>query len=100
MNPNGEPAHESIDRLPEMQLSGPISLLGKIVDPAAAALRNAPIDDEPENEEEQQEVAQGREWFQRNGGKGVPHEEAMGGSASTDGDRVERDGVGRHVSAG
>lgn len=77
MNDAREHAHELIDRLPETQVSGLIGFLETIVDPASAALRNAPIDDEPESEEERREVATARQWLARNGGKGVPHEEAM-----------------------
>jgi hypothetical protein len=43
----------------------------------AAAVRNAPIDDEPESEEEKQSVAETREWLARRVGKGIPHDEAM-----------------------
>jgi hypothetical protein len=69
-------AHELIDRLPEGQLSALVGLLETIVDPLTAALRNAPVDDEPETEEERQAVSEAREWLNRNG-KGIPHEEAM-----------------------
>ena len=72
-----EHAHALIDRLPEMQLSALVGLLETIIDPVAAALRNAPIDDEPETEEEKQEVEEAREWLRQNGGRGIPHEEAM-----------------------
>ena len=75
-NPRDD-AHRLIDRLPETQLSALVGLLETIVDPVAAALRNAPVDDEPETEEEKQSVAEARAWLQRNGGKGIPHEEAM-----------------------
>ena len=77
MNDAREHAHELIDRLPETQVSGLIGFLETIVDPASAALRNAPPDDEPESEEERREVATAHQWLARNGGKGVPHEEAM-----------------------
>jgi hypothetical protein len=70
-------AHELIDRMPETQLSALVGLMETIVDPVATALRNAPLDDEPETEEEKQAVAEARVWLQRNGGKGIPHEEAM-----------------------
>ena len=70
-------AHQLIDRVPETQLSALIGLLQTIVDPVATALRNAPVDDEPETEEEIRAVAEARDWLQRNGGKGIPHEEAM-----------------------
>jgi len=72
-----EHAHELIDRLPEAQISALVGLLETIVDPVAAALRNAPIDDEPESEEEKQSVAETREWLARRGGKGIPHDKAM-----------------------
>jgi len=51
-------------------------LLETIVDPVTAALRNAPIDDEPETEDEKQAATEACEWLNRNG-KGIPHEEAM-----------------------
>jgi hypothetical protein len=75
-DPRGD-AHRLIDRMPETQLSALVGLLETIVDPVATALRNAPIDDEPETEEEKQAAAEARGWLQRNGGKGIPHEEAM-----------------------
>jgi len=48
-----------------------------IVDPVAAALRNAPLDDEPETEEDKLAAAVAREWLRKNGGRGIPHAEAM-----------------------
>ena len=70
-------AHELIDRLPETQLSALVGLLETIIDPVAAALRDAPIDDEPETEEERQDVAETRDWLKKKGGKGIPHNGAM-----------------------
>lgn len=70
-------AHELIDRLPEVQLSSLVQFLEAFVDPVTNALRNAPIDDEPETEDERHAVAEAREWLQKNGGKGVPRSEAM-----------------------
>ncbi len=72
-----EHAHQLIDLLPETQLSALVGLLETIVDPVAMTLRNAPIDDEPESEEEKHAVAEARDWLKQNGGKGIPHEEAM-----------------------
>jgi hypothetical protein len=72
-----EHAHELIDRLPETQLSALVGLLETIVDPVAAALRNAPLDDEPETAEEARAAADARDWLSKNGGKGIPHAEAM-----------------------
>ncbi|MGB7722780.1 MAG: hypothetical protein WBL65_22975 [Bryobacteraceae bacterium] len=72
-----EQAHQLIDRLPETQVSALVGLLETIVDPVAAALRHAPIDDEPETEDEKQAAAEARDWLARRGGKGIPHDEAM-----------------------
>jgi hypothetical protein len=66
-----------IDRLSETQLSALVRLLETIVDPVAAALRNASIDDEPETDAEKRSIAEARDWLARRGGKGIPHEEAM-----------------------
>jgi hypothetical protein len=72
-----EHAHELIDRMPETQLSALVGLLETIVDPVAAAVRNAELDDEPESEEERQAAAEARDWLARRGGRGIPHDEAM-----------------------
>jgi len=77
MNDPRQHAHQLIDRMPETQLSALVGLMETIVDPVATALRAAPVDDERETEEEKQAVAKARVWLQRNGGKGIPHEEAM-----------------------
>jgi len=77
MTGSREQAHQLIDRLPETQLSALVGLLETIVDPVAGALRNAPIDDEPETDGEKQAVAETRDWLVRRGGKGIPHDEAM-----------------------
>ena len=70
-------AHELVDRLPAAQLSALVGLLEAIVDPVATALRSAPPDDEPDTEEEKQAAAEARDWLRQNGGKGIPHDEAM-----------------------
>ena len=70
-------AHQLIDRLPEMQISGLVQFLETIVYPVTAALHNAPGDDEPEDQEEKVAVAEAHDWLKRNGGKGIPHTEAM-----------------------
>ena len=70
-------AHQLIDRMPEAQLSGLVQFLETIVDPVATALRNAPLDDEPETDEEKAAVTEAKTWLQNNGGKGIPHAEAM-----------------------
>ena len=77
MSDTRQHAHQLIDSLPEAQISGLVRFLESIIDPVSAALNNAPFDDEPETEEERLAVAEAREWLKRNGGKGIPHEEAM-----------------------
>jgi hypothetical protein len=72
-----ERLHHLVDCLSESQLAALLALLNSMLDPIASALRNAPIDDEPETADEQQAVAQSRDWLARRGGKGIPHEEAM-----------------------
>lgn len=77
MSDTRQHAHQLIDRMPEAQLSGLVQFLETIVDPVSAALRNAPLDDEPEADEEKAAVAEAKAWLERNGGKGIPHAEAL-----------------------
>ncbi len=77
MSDHRQHAHQLIDRLPDSQLTALVGLLETIVDPVAAALRDAPFDDEEEAEDERAAVAEARHSLQRNGGKGIPHAEAM-----------------------
>ncbi len=70
-------AHQLIDRLPETQLSGLVRFLETILDPVTAALANAPLEDEQISEQEERAVEEAREWVKHNGGKGIPHDEAM-----------------------
>lgn len=76
-----EHAHQLIDRLPETQLSALVGLLETIVDPLAAALRNAPMDDEPLTPEEAAAIEQGIASLDRNGG--VPMDEVLAGFGLT-----------------
>ena len=68
-------AHELLDCLPDAQVSALVGLLTTIVDPVTAALRDAPIDDEPITEEEERAVAESREWFKHN--PGIPFEQVV-----------------------
>jgi len=70
-------AHELIDQLPEVQVSALVGLLESMVDPGTAAFPNVPIEDEEISEEEKEAVAKAHEWLKRNGGKGIPHADAM-----------------------
>lgn len=77
MNDTRQHAHELIDKLPEAQLSSLVQFLETIVDPAIAALRRAPLEDEEIGEDEEQAAAEAREWLKKNGGRGIPHADAM-----------------------
>ena len=77
MSDTRQHAHELIDRLPETQVPFVVGFLESMVDPEKATIQNAPFDDEPETEAQRQAVAQARISLQKNGGKGVPHNEAM-----------------------
>jgi hypothetical protein len=70
-------AHELIDRLAPSQIPTAVGMLESLLDPVARAIANAPIDDEPESEEERRAVARSKAWFERRGGKGIPHEEVL-----------------------
>lgn len=74
-----ELAHQLIDRLPETQLTGLVQVLESIIDPVTTAPHKAPIDDEPEGEAERIAAAEARDWLRKNGGKCIPHAEAMRG---------------------
>jgi hypothetical protein len=81
MEQNGERekrrAHELIEKLAPQQTSALVELLEVMLDPVSQALANAPIDDEPESEEERRAVAESKKWFEHHGGRGIPHEEVV-----------------------
>ena len=70
-------AHELIEQLAPRQLSAVAGLLEAMLDPVGRKLPAAPVDDEPETEEERREVEQAKEWLRQRGGKGIPHEEVL-----------------------
>ena len=65
-------AHQMLDQLDPGQLDAVVRLLEVLTDPATP-LSEAPIDDEPESEEEARAVAASKEWFRNH--KGIPLEE-------------------------
>ena len=77
MTDSHEQLHEEIDRMTEMQVECLKKFLATYPSPLAVACRNAPESDEPETEQEARLVAEAEEWLQQNGGRGIPHEEAM-----------------------
>ena|SRR5438270_11291214 len=70
-------AHKLIDKLAPHQATALVDLLEIMLDPVSQALANAPIDDEPESEEELRAVAESKRWFEQHGGKGIPHDEVV-----------------------
>jgi hypothetical protein len=46
-----------------------------LLDPVARAIANAPLDDEPATEEEQQPLNEARQWLENN--EPIPHERVM-----------------------
>jgi hypothetical protein len=70
-------AHELIDRLAPSQVPAAIGMLERLLDPVSRAIANAPIDDEPESEEERQAVSKSKAWFEQRGGQGIPHREVL-----------------------
>jgi len=68
-------AHGLIDRLPETQLSGLVQFLETIIDPMAASIANAPPEDEEIGADEEQAVAEAREWRKHN--EPIPHERVL-----------------------
>jgi hypothetical protein len=59
-------AHAYLDLLPPTQLRAVSSLLETMLDPIAQVLANAPLDDEPFTEEDQQAVAEADQWLSNN----------------------------------
>jgi len=45
--------------------------------PFPRAIANTAVDDEPETEAEHQAVTESKDWFERHGGQGIPHEEVL-----------------------
>ena len=85
-----EHAHELIDRLAPRQVSAVVGLLEAMLDPVSLTIANAPIDDEPESEQERQAVAESKAWFEQHGGKGISHEEVLADFGLTEKDLKER----------
>ena len=72
-----EQAHELIDRMAPSQVSAVVGLLETMLDPVSRAIANAPVDDEPESEDERRAVAESKTWLAQNPDQGAPHEEIL-----------------------
>ncbi len=77
MNDTRQQAHLLIDLMSETQIAGLVQFLESIVDPVKTALRNAPLDDELETDDEKAAVTEAKTWLKNNGGKGISHADAM-----------------------
>jgi hypothetical protein len=75
LNNEKQQAHELIDRLPPAQLAAVAGLLKAMLDPVSRAISNAPLDDEPETDEERRAVAEAKEWLRLH--PGIPFEEVL-----------------------
>ncbi len=67
--------HELVDRLAPSQLAALRGLLQVMLDPVSRAIANAPVDDEPETEQERQAVAEADEWLKHN--QPIPFEDVL-----------------------
>ncbi len=73
-----EKLHDLIESLPSEDVPTALRVLEALnanSGPVPLALRDVPIDDEPETEEERAAVAEARREIEE--GKGIPHDEAM-----------------------
>lgn len=70
-------AHELIDRMAPSQVFAVVGLLETMLDPISRAIANAPIDDEPETDEEHKAVAASKAWMAEHPGQGIPQEEIL-----------------------
>ncbi|HUI57416.1 MAG TPA: hypothetical protein VLY04_20710 [Bryobacteraceae bacterium] len=68
-------AHQLPDQPDPGQFEAAARLLEVMNDPVTAAIRNAPIDDEPVSEDEERAVAASKEWFESN--PGIPFDEVV-----------------------
>ncbi|MGH9641171.1 MAG: hypothetical protein ACRD3Q_01970, partial [Terriglobales bacterium] len=66
-----------IERLAPSQVSAVVGMLEAMLDPISRAIANAPVDDEPETEDERKSVVESKAWFAGRGGRGIPQEEIL-----------------------
>ena len=67
---------ELLERLSAGQLSAVVHLLEAMSDPAPATAGTRP-DDEPVSAEDARRLREGREWFAKRGGKGIPMNDVL-----------------------
>ncbi|MGB2637270.1 MAG: hypothetical protein WAM58_25295 [Candidatus Acidiferrum sp.] len=83
-------AHQLIERLAPSQVTAVVAVLEAMLDPVSHAIANAPMDDEPESEQERAAVAESKAWFERRGGQGISHEEMLAEFGFTRNDPIKQ----------
>lgn len=68
-------AHELIERLAPNQVTAVVGLIEAMLDPVSRAIAQAPLEDEPETEEERRAVAEAKEWLRCH--PGIPFEQVL-----------------------
>jgi hypothetical protein len=76
-------AHQLLDQLDPGQLAAVGHLLEVMVDPIARSIAAAPPDDEHVTEEDRRRFHEGKAWFAKRGGKGIPMEEVLAQTDAT-----------------
>lgn len=69
--------HKDIDLMPDYDLAGLKKFLDTYPDRPAVTCRRAPLEDEYLTEEAIRKIREAEDWLDRNGGRGIPHEEVM-----------------------
>lgn len=75
MSSDKQHAQQLLNHLAPDQVAAVIHLMEVMLDPVSRKLANAPIEDEEISEDEEQAVAEAREWLKHN--KPIPHEEVL-----------------------
>jgi len=68
-------ARQLLDHLAQDQVAAVVHVMEVMLDPVSRALANAPPEDEEISAEEEQSVAEAREWLKHN--KPIPHEDVL-----------------------
>src|SRR5258708_6205396 len=75
MNANREHARQLLSHLAPDQIAAVVHVMEVMLDPLSRRLANAPVEDEEISAEEQESVAEAREWLKHN--KPIPHEDVL-----------------------
>jgi hypothetical protein len=75
MNADIQHAQQLLSHLAPDQVAAVVHLMEVMLDPVSRALANAPVEDEEISAEEEQSVAEAREWLRHN--PGIPFEQVI-----------------------